>query len=256
MNLDKWTKELENLWPCTRHYIPETTWADYMYQEKRKEKDLPASKTAVSTSIQRLEDYIEKHERGLITAIRNNTDNTIDNRMTKTRKQKWEGKQLHGRFKRRINNKRETESLQMVAQNRAIRTNHIKVRIDKTQQNSKCRLCGDWDESINHIISECSKLVQKEYKARHDWVGKVIYWEMCKKFKFDHASKWYMHNSAPVLENDTRKLLWDFDIQTDNLNFGQKTRPHNNQQKKKICKIVDFAVPADHRIKLKECEKR
>ena len=24
----------------------------------------------------------------------------------------------------------------------------------------------------------------------------------------------------------------------------------------KICKIVDFAVPVDHRIKLKECEKR
>ena len=58
----------------------------------------------VDTSIQRLEDYIEKHERELITAIRNNTDNTIDNRMTKTRKQKLEGKQLHGRFKRLINN--------------------------------------------------------------------------------------------------------------------------------------------------------
>ena len=27
-------------------------------------------------------------------------------------------------------------------------------------------------------------------------------------------------------------------------------------KKKRICKIVDFAVPADHRIKLKECEKR
>ena len=39
-------------------------------------------------------------------------------------------------------------------------------------------------------------------------------------------------------------------------NLGPKTRPYNNQQKKKICKIVDFAVPADHRIKLKECEKR
>ena len=39
-------------------------------------------------------------------------------------------------------------------------------------------------------------------------------------------------------------------------NLGQKTRPYNNQQKKKICKIVDFAVSADHRIKLKECEKR
>ena len=49
-------------------------------------------------------DYIEKHERGLITTIRNDTDNTIDERMTTTRKQKWEGKQLYGRFKRLINN--------------------------------------------------------------------------------------------------------------------------------------------------------
>ena len=50
--------------------------------------------------------------------------------------------------------KRETESLLMAAQNSAIRTNHIKTRIDKTQQNSKCRLCVDRDETINHIISE------------------------------------------------------------------------------------------------------
>ena len=105
----------------------------------------------------------------------------------------------------------------MTAQNSAIRTNHIKARMDKTQQNSKCRLCGDRDETINHIISECSKLAQKEYKARHDSVGKVIHWEMYKKFRFDHANKWYMHNPALVLENDTNKLLWDFDSQTDHL---------------------------------------
>ena len=38
---------------------------------------------------------------------------------------------------------------------------------------------------------------------------------MCKKFKFDHTNKWYMHNLAPVLEKVTHKLLWDFNIQTD-----------------------------------------
>ena len=55
-------------------------------------------------SILRLEDYIQKHDGGLITATRNDTDNTMDNTMTITRKQKWEGKQLYGRFKRLINN--------------------------------------------------------------------------------------------------------------------------------------------------------
>ena len=40
-------------------------------------------------------------------------------------------------------------------------------------------------------------------------------------------------------------------------NLGQKSRPNTNQQqKKRTCKIVDFAVPVDHRMKLKECEKK
>ena len=186
---------------------------------------------SVDASIQRFEGYIGKHEGGLFTAMRNDTDNTMNNRKTTTRKQKWEEKQLYGRFKRLINNishqktwtwlrkgklKSETESLLIAAQNNAIRTNHIKTIIDKTQQNNKCRLCGDRDETINHI-SECSKLAQKEYKTSHDWVGKVIHWEMCKKFEFDHTNEWYMHNPAPVQENDTHKLLWDFDIHTDPL---------------------------------------
>ena len=51
-------------------------------------RGLASIEDSVDTPIQRLEDYIEKHGRGLITAIRNNTDNTIDNRMTTTRKQK------------------------------------------------------------------------------------------------------------------------------------------------------------------------
>ena len=41
------------------------------------------------------------------------------------------------------------------------------------------------------------------------------------------------------------------------LNPGQKTRLYNNQQqKKRISQIFDFAVLADHRIKLEECEKK
>ena len=67
------------------------------------------------------------------------------------------------------------------------------------------------------ISSECSKLAQRKYKARHDWFGKVIHWEVCKKFKFDHTNKWFKHYPPPVLENDLHKLLWDFNIQTDHL---------------------------------------
>ena len=39
--------------------------------------------------------------------------------------------------------KRETESLLIAAQNNAIKTNYVKVKIDKTQQNLKCILCAN-----------------------------------------------------------------------------------------------------------------
>ena len=58
--------------------------------------------------------------------------------------------------------------------------------------------------------------------------------------------------------NNNNKLQWDFDIQTDHLILAR--RPDliiiNNSKKKRTCKTVDFAVPADHRIKLKESEKK
>ena len=38
---------------------------------------------------------------------------------------------------------------------------YVKARIDKKQQNNRCRLCGSRDKTINHIIRECSKLAQK-----------------------------------------------------------------------------------------------
>ena len=54
------------------------------------------------------------------------------------------------------------------SKNNTIRTNYIKAKTDKIQQNSRCRQCGDRDKTINHIISECSKLVQREYKTKYD----------------------------------------------------------------------------------------
>ena len=66
---------------------------------------------------------------------------------------------------RKDNLKRETESFLIAEPNNDIKINYIETKIDNTQQNSKCRLCGDRDETIYHVISECSKLARKEYKT-------------------------------------------------------------------------------------------
>ena len=67
-------------------------------------------------------------------------------------------------------------------------------------------------------------------------------------------NKWYMHNPAAVLENDTHKVLWDFDIQTDHLISARRPDLIVINEKKRTCKIVDLIIV--DRIKLKESEKK
>ena len=173
-----------------------------------------------------------------------------------TRKQKWEEKQLDGYFKlqtseishektwtwlRKASIKRKNESLLIAAQNNALRTYYVKTKIDKTKQNSKCCLCGDRDGATNHIISECSTLEQKEYKTRHDWVGKVIHWELCKKFKFDHMNKWYMHNPESPLENEIETFpeFWDTNGAPEQVIANTKKKKEKKRRKeKRTCRIV------------------
>ena len=57
-----------------------------------------------------------------------------------------------------------------------------------------------------------------------------------------------MHNPAPFQENDSHKLLWDFNIHSDHLIPARRPDLIIINKQKSICKFADFAVPADYRI--------
>ena len=65
-----------------------------------------------------------------------------------------------------------------------------------------------------------------------------------------------MHNPESVLENETSKLLWDFGIQTDHLISDRRPVLIIINKKERTFKIAVFAFLADHRVKLKESEKK
>ena len=93
----------------------------------------------------------------------------------------------------------------MAAQNESIRTNLVKARTDKSHGDCFGRVCRKVDESIDHILSSCSKLAQKEYKRRHDNLGKIVYWKLARKYNFEAGDKWYEHEPESVLENKITK---------------------------------------------------
>ena len=51
-------------------------------------------------------------------------------------------------------------------------------------------------------------------------------------------------------------ILLDFEIQTDHLISVRRPDQVIIDKKKRTCRIVDYVIPADHRVKLKENKKK
>ena len=148
-----------------------------------------------------------------------------------------------------------TEALLCAAQEQAIRANYIKYHIDKTSDSRMYRLCGKKGESVQHITSGCEKLAQKEYKKRHDNVGKKVHWDICKKNELEHTEKSYEHAPEGAVENEEIKVLWDINIQCDNLIEARPPDLIVTDKKEQNGIIIDIAVPTDVRVEEKEKEK-
>ena len=64
----------------------------------------------------------------------------------------------HGNGHQTGNFMEKTEGLLIAAQNKSIRTNFVKMKIDDIQWNNKYKFFRERDKTIDHIVSECSKL--------------------------------------------------------------------------------------------------
>ena len=151
--------------------------------------------------------------------------------------------------------KAETEALIFAAQEQSLRTNYVKFHIDKTTNTPMCRMCGKKGESISHIVSECSKLAQKEYKRRHDNIARIIHWKLCDKYGLKKAEKWYEHEPCKVMESRDIKILWDFNIQCDHIIEARRPDIIVQNKRERTCSIIDIASPGDSRVLIKEMEK-
>ena len=180
-------------------------------------KRFVSSEDCVELAIRGLEVYVYGSEKRLIQAARGDKIDGLEATSVLKRSEDWKEKVLHDQYLRQTKEvrsdqcwawlqnedlKRETESLIVAAQNQSIRANLVKAKIDKSQGDSLCRVCRKLDKSIDHIVSGCSKLAQKEYKRRHDNLGKIVHWKLARKCDFEAGDKWYEHEPERVLENE------------------------------------------------------
>jgi hypothetical protein len=154
--------------------------------------------------------------------------------------------------------KAETESEILAAQDRALITKCYDIKVLHTERDSKCRLCQQLDETINHIISTCPILAKEQYSKRHDRLSAQINFNIFKEkgVKLD-KKHWYDHvpKSVVTTEGGYGTILRNQQVQTDRTIPSNKPDITIRGNKKETCMLIDVAISGKGNMIKKEAEK-
>ena len=192
-------------------------------------------------------------------------------KVTEERRKKWREKAMHGQYSRQVEElttrkacygwlktvklKMETEALLIAAQDQALNTKAHATYILKAGTDPKCRLCNISDETVAHLLTACSKLAAKDYLTRHNEVARLVHRSICEAYGMRVARQPWQHTPQAVVEADSVKILWDFEIRTDRRITACRPDIVIVDKKNKKALIIDIAVPHDRNICEKEKEK-
>ena len=110
----------------------------------------------------------------------------------------------------------------------------------KTGKGKRCRKCGASQETIEHVVSCCSKWLTTLYIDRHDSVARNVHYILCKRYELTPPH--YTQRVAPVLENDNVRLYWNQPVQTRTVIKHNKPNLVVFDKVKKTALIIELAV--------------
>jgi len=133
----------------------------------------------------------------------------------------------------------------VTAQDQAQQTKYYATKILNTDIDSKCRLCQQFVETIDHIISACPILAKEQYIKRHDRVCEQLHFNICKETGVELDKKhWYEHvtKSVETIQGGKVTILWNQQIQTDRTIPNNKPDIIIRDNVKGTCMLIDVAI--------------
>ena len=127
--------------------------------------------------------------------------------------------------------------------------------LKKPDVDPKCRLCGLFDETIDHLVSGCPELAKTEYTHRCMCAAAHMHRKICKEFGIEVKERWYEHEPKTVIENDSVTILWEMSLHTDRTIAANRPDIVLKNKKDKTCLLIHMTIPLDTSTSVKTTEK-
>ena len=84
------------------------------------------------------------------------------------------------------------------------------------QVESKCRMCSQHEETVDHFVFGCEVLAKTEFISRHNNAATYLHWSICKDHDIKITDKWYQNTPETVMHYNDNNLIimWDMPVNT------------------------------------------
>ena len=124
-----------------------------------------------------------------------------------------------------------------------------------TGTDSKCRLCQQFIETIDNIISACPILAKEQYIKRHDRVCAQLHFNICKETGVQLEKNTDMNMYRKSVETSKGGILWNQQVQTDRTIPNNKPDIIIRNNEAGTCMLIDVAISGDTNVIKKEAGK-
>ncbi len=155
--------------------------------------------------------------------------------------------------------KPETVSVIVAAQDGVTPTKHHRASLSRGPQDPVCRLCGNHNETLGHLLSKCKAHEHKEYTSRHNSVLYLLTRAVAEKLKVKVPECLKVPGGGircGVIESGNVTMLVDLCIPTDRQVKERKPDLVVRMVREKKIAIFEVAVSWDPKVEEREVEKR
>ncbi|KAF7683898.1 hypothetical protein TCON_0894 [Astathelohania contejeani] len=119
-----------------------------------------------------------------------------------------------------------------------------------------CQHCGKAKKSIDHLATDCYRMLGRYYTRRHNELLRCIYLLLANKYGFKKSKKLRSHSVQEVMENERAEIRVDTRIRTDIL--IKNNRPDIFIYDKKVNQInlVEVGITSQDNLQIVETEKK
>ena len=139
----------------------------------------------------------------------------------------------------------------MAAQNQALQTKYYATKILNREIDSKCRLCQQFDETIDRIMSACPVLAKEQYIKRLDTVSTQLRFNIYKEAGVQLDKKHCYENvpkSVETSQGGKVTILWNQQVQTDRTIPNNKPDIITRDNEMVTCMLIDVAISGDRNV--------